>query len=781
MEREFRVKDIINLVLDRLRQEGLYFATKDDQGYASAKSLYKLDKEGLLEEKTIDKIVEEVISYIGDGAVFMIDAVNQWIEDGIAEGKLGYVDTLNMEFDDNGIINGNLSIYNQIGQEELNVDIEPKEEEIAQEAEKEEAKKKKKTESKLVETEEYNTEEEIKGRLKEINKQLAYIRRRDNVSLAIGSEDEQSELYAERNKLNGKLRKIRNKKVDINSMSTEEQETFKNKLKKLDLWDGTEENLPSAIQLYRAYHMNESKKVTEGVEAIMDKYMKRIKDVAETFNYTSGLEEIKSISEEIDNDDTLDNTDKKWLYDHIINPTLKQRFNVDKKTEGFFKGPEVKASELKIGDTYIDMRGDLNKVLDRPMPEKDLGTVRKQLTKMLMPNQQDIKGTEWKLDRIRRATDDDFEKYPHIVDESKKVTENYKVTNIEWDTEDSGETVDAEELGLPKEVEIPAHIEEDDIADYLSDKYEYCVLNFDIDKENKKVEAKVDGAVTDIPNELLQQDTVPEFSKRDWNIYYNRCKKDYTDVYNGDSTTKISFLQNKAKQLGLGNLEFSDNSWKEDIDSVAKAYADSKKDQYNKVNKIQETRTHMQLQKGDKFVNEKGVEIEIIDVDKEHLLDGQPQVTYRFSGNTTNKDSYCYKMDSVVSTINQNRYKKVEEKKTLQEGKRQRLNEENSKSKDLINSMVTARDFDSDSPQGQIILRTQELFNVLSDRGYDVQVTFDNGESQSVIMLGNQGGSILITITSTNQPLRAFTSGNFEITDDSIQILNDIKEQITAL
>ncbi|WP_304393073.1 hypothetical protein [uncultured Clostridium sp.] len=655
MEREFRVKDIINLVLDRLRQEGLYFATKDDQGYASAKNLYKLDEEGLLEEKTVDKIVDEVISYIGDGAVFMIDAVNQWIVDGITEGKLGYIDTLNMEFDDNGIINGDLSIYNQIGQEELNVDVEPKEEEIAQEAEKEETKKKKKTESK-------------------------------------------SDIYYN---------------VILNGPSGK------------DTYD--------QVDTYK--------------EAVISK--------------NKGQKEFPNCEFKI--------------VKMSGNIPANQKAESKKVAEGFFKGPEVKASELKIGDTYIDMRGDLNKVLDRPMPEKDLGIMRKQLTKMLMPNQQDIKGTEWKLDRIRRATDDDFEKYPHIVSENKKVTENYKVTNIEWDTEDNGETVSAKELGLPEEVEIPAHIEENDIADYLSDKYEYCVLDFDIVGEDKKVEAKVDGVLTDIPDELMEPTPEPSFSKRDWNIYYNRCMKDYTDVYNGDSTTKISFLQNKAKQLGLGDLEFSDNSWKEDINSIAKAYAD------NKVGKMQESRVHMQLQKGDRFVNEKGVEIEIIDVDKEHLLDGQPQVTYRFSGNTTNKDSYCYKMDSVVSTINQNRYKKVEEKKTLQEGKRQRLNEENSKSKDLINSMVTARDFDSDSTQGQIILRTQELFNVLSDRGYDVQVTFDNGESQSVIMLGNQGGSILITITNTNQPLRAFTSGNFEITDDSIQILNDIKEQITAL
>lgn len=427
-DREFRVKDVINLTLDRMKQEGIYFATKDDQGYASAKSLYKLDKEGYLEEKTIDKIVEEVISYMGDGAVYLVDAVNQWIEDGMAEGKLGYIDTLNMEFDDNEVIEGNLSIYNTLISHNLGTDIEPKEEEIAQEAEEVKPKKKKKTES-------------------------------------------------------------------------------------------------------------------------------------------------------------------------------------------------------------------------------------------------------------------------------------------------------------------------------------------------KKVEAKVDGAVADIPDELLEPTPETKFTKKDWNIYYNRCKKDYTNVYNGDSTTKITFLQNKAKSLGLDDLQFTEDSWKSDIDNIAKAYADSK------VGNLNEARTHMKLRKGDTFVNENGVRVTVIEVDD------KGNTTYKFS----NGESYCTAMENAVAMLNQNNYKKVEEKRTLRENKRQRLNEENSKSKDLINSMVTAKDFDSDSPAGQIILRTQELFNVLSDRGYDLQVTFDNGESQSAIMLGNQGGSILITITNTNQPLRAFTSGNFEITDDSLQILNDVKEQITAL
>lgn len=117
----------------------------------------------------------------------------------------------------------------------------------------------------------------------------------------------------------------------------------------------------------------------------------------------------------------------------------------------------------------------------------------------------------------------------------------------------------------------------------------------------------------------------------------------------------------------------------------------------------------------------------------------------------------------------------------LSENYKRRLKEENNKSANLISQMFQADDFDSDSKAGQIVMRTSELFNALSDKGYDVQVAFDNGESTNTILLGQQGGQVIITITDTNQPLRAFTSGNFEINDDNIQVLSDIKEQISTI
>lgn len=47
-----------------------------------------------------------------------------------------------------------------------------------------------------------------------------------------------------------------------------------------------------------------------------------------------------------------------------------------------------------------------------------------------------------------------------------------KITEIVWD-------LDGEEVELPTEVSIPS-MEEDEIADYLSDCYGFCIFSFNI-------------------------------------------------------------------------------------------------------------------------------------------------------------------------------------------------------------------------------------------------------------------------------------------------------------
>ena len=77
---------------------------------------------------------------------------------------------------------------------------------------------------------------------------------------------------------------------------------------------------------------------------------------------------------------------------------------------------------------------------------------------------------------------------------------------------------------------------------------------------------------------------------------------------------------------------------------------------------LKEERVNMRLRKGDTFMNDAGVKVVITDVDEEHLLDGEPQVTYYFSnyGANSPEDYKCFKMSSVVSMLNQNSYKRVD-------------------------------------------------------------------------------------------------------------------------
>lgn len=46
-----------------------------------------------------------------------------------------------------------------------------------------------------------------------------------------------------------------------------------------------------------------------------------------------------------------------------------------------------------------------------------------------------------------------------------------RVIRVDWDTD--GEDIEA--CGLPEEVSVPGYVPDDDIADYLSDIYGYCI------------------------------------------------------------------------------------------------------------------------------------------------------------------------------------------------------------------------------------------------------------------------------------------------------------------
>lgn len=229
----------------------------------------------------------------------------------------------------------------------------------------------------------YNTIPEIKDRLREINKQLAYIRRRDSVSLSIGTEQEQEELRSEKAKLNGRLRKLRNNAVDMDKMTPEQQKEFKQRLKDLDLLDDDESNLQSAIQSYRNHYIQEFESYTKKEENNTNleyNYMllDRLKQDCEYFlgNGNGSVKHLWAgdIDEQIDKMKELYNSftdDEKpeWITMDDINNYEKEmkelKANKEKKTEST---PEKRISKYKESDGSV-LRGGWKEISDKEAEE----------------------------------------------------------------------------------------------------------------------------------------------------------------------------------------------------------------------------------------------------------------------------------------------------------------------------------------------------------------------------------------------------------------------------
>lgn len=229
----------------------------------------------------------------------------------------------------------------------------------------------------------YNTIPEIKNRLREINKQLAYIRRRDSVSLSIGTEQEQEELRSEKAKLNGRLRKLRNNAVDMDKMTPEQQKEFKQRLKDLDLLDDDESNLQSAIQSYRNHYIQEFESYTKKEENNTNleyNYMllDRLKQDCEYFlgngNGNADTLWAKDIDEQIAKMKELYNSftdDQKpeWITMEDIDNYEKEmkelKANKEKKTEST---PEKRISKYKESDGSV-LRGGWKEISDKEAEE----------------------------------------------------------------------------------------------------------------------------------------------------------------------------------------------------------------------------------------------------------------------------------------------------------------------------------------------------------------------------------------------------------------------------
>ena len=247
----------------------------------------------------------------------------------------------------------------------------------------------KKTENKKAESvKEYNTIPEIKERLKEINKQLSYIKRRDAVSLSIGTEEEQEELYSERAKLNGKLRKLRNDAVNMDKLNPSDQAKLKDRLKDLHLWDGKDDTLQSALQSYRNHYMQqfEDKKIDHNIDSY------KAGDIVDILgSYGKWLNSSDRIKYVIDRPATKEEIEGIWDIDtpcyivktigmtddtKFLNGTSKEP--ITRLRHAIYKSKEHKIDEATIDDkapileALVDFLNDNNITADNIDKNKDL-------------------------------------------------------------------------------------------------------------------------------------------------------------------------------------------------------------------------------------------------------------------------------------------------------------------------------------------------------------------------------------------------------------------------
>lgn len=258
--------------------------------------------------------------------------------------------------------------------------------------------------------------EQIQQRIKEINKQLAYIRRRDAVSLSIGSENEKFDLYSERGKLNARLKKLKNKKTESKDNEGSEYDYMLLSRLKSDceyflkagnraekhLWAGNVDD--QIAKMKELWNSLEEKPEWLSMEDI-ENYEKEMKqDTVEE----SKIEEIKTTSE---NTETYDAIDYFWQDEDIktIQELIGEAANVsiDEKDKAVLniKAPQTKyinGGIINGSDVLIDA---ITEYVHKQYPELEIKVINSGTTFILQDK------VTWKSKK-------------DITEESKKIQES---------------------------------------------------------------------------------------------------------------------------------------------------------------------------------------------------------------------------------------------------------------------------------------------------------------------------------------------------------------------
>lgn len=653
---------IFNNVLSRMKDYDMWFSTKNDPTYKEPGSYYELDEYGFPTEKAQKKICDEVMNYIGDGAVELADAIDLWINEQGAECRIAYTSSLVTKFKDKPVVY-NIDAYE--------VKLESKKQESITDKEFEVAKEK------------YNKIMHKIGR--------EYLRVPDG-----------------ENTENWNLRDMV-AECDYNANT------------------GSEMGLMGyEVAMLRRF---------------INQYKDKIDDMTCTTNhYSSKYDNANNQSDEQLVTESVNrfkhtNSSSTAIYLEVLDKTLDSEI-ANKVVEQVMSQREVSLVKEAASDRY-----QLRKNGETAQPYGVFDTKEDKFimkgTKKVMMAATDDMNNKSKKQESEFANEDLLNDFTQYVANNAKELDNGMF-----------------EINVPKNLGYEKILNRDMLKKaYMKVKKLFNLSNGDtnIIFENKH----------------SNQDKLTEYNiplndlNREQSKILDKELEDVLYILNKYSSN-VNFKRAKTNIKISGDINFDSNleadseeAMKEKSVNFDRFVDDMKHNGYRDFGGTQIFDTSyvpFNNLKGNAFVS---LTKKIDDV----------SVNVRFMMWTRGT---TYNIDMKMKT---NNGIKTESVKT-------RLQEENAKSAELISDMFTSDSFDSESASGQIVLRTSELFKVLSSKGYDVQVSFDNGQSLNTILLSNQGGQINITITDAKKPLKCFASGNYEITDDVLKILDNVKDLI---
>lgn len=744
---------IFNNVLSRMKDYDMWFSTKNDPTYKEPGSYYELDECGFPTEKTQKKICDEVMNYIGDGAVELPDAIELWINEQGAECRIAYTSNLVTKFKDKPVVD-NINAYE--------VKLESKKQESITDSDFEIAKEK------------YN---KIMGKIGREYLRVPNGENTENWNLRdmVAECDYNANTGSEMGLMGYEVAMLRRfisqykDKID-DMVCTTNHYSLK--------YDNAPEHTPEETVTEAVNRFKHTNSSSESIYLeVLDK----------TFDSDIANKVVEQVLIERESKPVVENASDRYqlrkngetaqpygVYDtkadkfamkgtkKVMSAATDDMNNKTKKQEAEFANEDL----LNNFTQYVANNA---KELDNGLYEikipKDLG-YDKILTKDM------LKKAYIKVKRLLNLSNGDTD----IIFENKEIVKEGKLVK---DIEKFGEKTkytdkDGNVLNVGDLIYLPNkgyHLLR------YSDNGGYYLYRPSLGFRQGPTTSKNGELIykyNEIANKPLSNPYLEESKLTEDNIPLNDLNREQAKILDNELedvlyilnkySSNVDFKRAKTNIKISGDINFdssleadSEEAMQQKSDNFDKFVDDMKANGYKDFGgtKIFDmSYIPFNNAKGNAFVS---LTKRINDV----------SVNVRFIMWTRGK---TYNIDMKMKTNNM----KTESVKA-------RLQEENSKSAQVISDMFTSDDFDSQSASGQIVIRTSELFKALSAKGYDVQVTFDNGQSLSTILLSNQGAQINITITDSKQPLKCFASGNYEITDDVLKILSDVKESIKNL